>query len=84
MSNDWPAIKDVVPLNEAVVDLTPDEELPLRILRTFRDRCNATWEVSGFSDSERRIWDLMNQHQRERAEILDRAIARFTGGEVSR
>ena len=60
------------------VDMTPDRGLALRILRAYRADCDSWWEVSGLSEDQRRVYDLMNEHQRQRAVILDHAIARLS------
>ena len=70
------------------VDATPDEDYPLRILESYRDSCNWMW-----SDNSQEVYDpnkiiqskqpenplikAMNDAQRKRAEILDRAIAKL-------
>lgn len=60
-----------------ILDALPDEGYPLRILRAYRQHCNCLWEVERLSEEERHIYDLMNVHQQQRAEILDRAIERL-------
>ena len=52
------------------VECTPDNEYPLRILQSYRDNCNCKWKDSLSNP----IYDVMNKHQDERAEILDKAI----------
>jgi hypothetical protein len=67
------------------VDMSPDDDLPLRILRAYREDCNSRWEVSGVSKAIEVLWDAMNAAQEQRAVILDRAIAwleRQTTGKV--
>lgn len=58
------------------VDLTPDDDLALRILRAYRANCNTHWVISGEfkKHKARRVWDEMNKHQEQRAKILDAAI----------
>ena len=58
--------------NEPIVwiDATPDEEYPLRILRTHRANCDTKWIAS----PPNKVYDQMNEDQVKRAEILDRAI----------
>ena len=63
------------------VDMTPDEELPLRILQAYRDNCNTRWEVHGLPEDKSRIYDMMNDHCEQRAGILDRAIALLEKGD---
>jgi len=55
------------------IDLTPDSDLPLRILRAYRANCNRMWET----DSPDPVWDLMNEDQKMRAKILDEAITKL-------
>ena len=58
------------------VDSTPDEEYPLRILRAYREGCNCLWsDTTQGTDTENPLLKLMNEHQKQRVEILDRAIA---------
>lgn len=60
------------------VDMSPDAELPLRILRAYREDCNCEYQVSGLSPEQTAFWDMMNQWQRDRACILDAAIEKLT------
>ena len=67
------------------VDMTPTEDLPLRILRSYRENCNTRW--SSASDGEGPVggWMAqMNADQRRRGEILDRAIALLQQAEAGR
>ena len=56
------------------VDMSIDADLPLRILRAYRQNCDVHWAVEGVDEASRRIYDVMNEHQRQRAKILDAAI----------
>jgi hypothetical protein len=56
-----------------VVDMTPDESLPLRILQAYRTNCDCRWEA----DPPSKLVDLMNEANDKRAEILDKAIERL-------
>ena len=57
------------------VDGTPDRQYPLRILRIYRENCNCMWsESTSGSPPSNPLLQLMNEHNRQRAEILDRAI----------
>lgn len=56
------------------VDATPDEGYPLRILEAYRHNCNTFWDVYGLTKKERIVYALMNEHQKQRIEILDKAI----------
>ena len=53
------------------VDATPDRGYPLRILRAHRQNCDCHWIV----DPPNPFYDLMNEHPKQRAKILDEAIA---------
>jgi len=55
------------------IDGTP-EGYALRILQAYREKTEERWEVSGLSEEQSVMYDLMNQHQEERAEELDKAI----------
>ena len=57
------------------VDGTPNEDYPLRILRVYRQNCDCFWaESSSGNEPQNPLLILMNDHNRQRAEILDRAI----------
>jgi len=53
------------------VDATPDRGYPLRILTAHRQNCNGHW----IADPPNPLYDLMNEHQIQRAKLLDEAIA---------
>lgn len=53
------------------IDGTPNEDYPLRILRTHRQNCDCRWT----SDLERPLVAAMNKMYEQRAIILDKAIA---------
>lgn len=58
------------------VDLTPDEDLPLRILKAYRQRCDCNWaEDTDGGEIKNPLLIMMNQNNAQRAEILDKAIA---------
>jgi len=59
------------------IDGTPDENYPLRILQAYRDNCDSMWASSVDGTCDNPIYALMNEHQRQRAEILDEAIAKL-------
>lgn len=62
------------------VDLTPDQGLPLRILRAYRQDCDCRWsDTAEGTDTENPILKMMNEHCEQRAVILDEAIARLEG-----
>ena len=53
------------------VDVTPDREYPLRILKAYRDNCNCLWRT----DSPGPLFDYMNKKNNEkRTKILNEAI----------
>lgn len=60
------------------VDGTPDEEYPLRILRAYRANCDVLWaDHTGSEETTNPLLVAMNKHQYQRAEILERAIAKL-------
>ncbi len=56
------------------VDMTPDEELPLRILRAYRQNCDCRWSNNSGKEPDDLLLKTMNQHQEQRAKLLDEAI----------
>ena len=57
------------------VDATPDKGYPLRILQAYREGCNCMWATStGEEEVTDPLLKLMNDHNRQRAAILDKAI----------
>ena len=58
--------------DEVFIDATP-EGYPVRILQHYRDRCNGRIEAHPPSP----VYDIMNEHQVERAEVLDKALAKL-------
>ena len=64
-----------------LVDATPDEGYPLRILRAYRQHADCMWANSTWADGTESsesldpVLKLMNEHNRQRALILDRAIS---------
>ena len=57
------------------IDLTPNDNLPLRILRVYRENCNCSWaEDTDGGEVKNPVLILMNQNNKQRATILDRAI----------
>lgn len=59
------------------VDMTPDDDLPIRILRSYRVDCESYWVVHGLPTNQALMYEQMNADQIKRAEILDRAIDRL-------
>ncbi len=76
-------MSDIPPVNmEPIihVDMSPDAELPLRILRVYRANCDVRFSFTGTVGNLEKV---MNGHQIQRAAILDRAIATLErGGKV--
>jgi len=67
------------PINEVRIDMTPDRNLPLRILWAYRDECDCLWsDNTNGSEPMNPLLIAMNEDQRQRALILDRAIARLS------
>lgn len=61
------------------VNATPDEEYPLRILRAYRADCDVLWTDNTNSDEPLSVLHkMMNESQKERADILDKAIQVLT------
>jgi hypothetical protein len=56
------------------VDATPDEDYPLRILRAYLRDCETRWIVEGLSEEAKLVFDVQNEHQVQRAQILTKAI----------
>jgi hypothetical protein len=57
------------------VDATPNEEYPLRILRAYRQHCDCNWaETTDGQEATNPLLVMMNEQNRQRAVILDRAI----------
>ena len=65
------------------VDMTPTDDLALRILRAYRADCNCRWvtDTDGSTVGSNPLLLMMNQHQEQRAEILDKAIGILEKGE---
>ena len=61
------------------VDATPDDDYPLRILRAYRQHADCNFEVHGLDENERRIYDMLNETNKKRAELLDAAIEKLGG-----
>lgn len=58
------------------IDLVPDNDLPLRILRTYRQHCDCQWaeDLDG-GEVKNPVLKIMNEHNVQRAAILDKAMA---------
>ena len=58
------------------VDGMPDKDYALRILRAYRENCNCFWaDTTEGTGTESPLLKLMNEHQEQRAKLLDEAIA---------
>lgn len=66
------------------VDMTPDDDLPVRILKAYLQNCDTRWVVEGLGKSVTRVYDAMNEAQGKRAEILKRAITSLETGKRRR
>lgn len=58
------------------VNATPDDEYPLRILQAHRDDCDIKFASDG-SESRDMLAKMMNEHQKQRAVILDKALEKL-------
>ena len=57
------------------IDATPDESYPLRILQAYRQDCDCMWAESTTGlDPESPLMKAMNDLNRQRARVLDKAI----------
>jgi len=59
------------------IDATPDEDYPLRILRTYRDNCDCLWATGTDGSCDNPLFQHMNEDQHRRAVILDKAIKKL-------
>lgn len=58
------------------VDLTPNDDLALRILRAYRQNCEGNWaEDTNGGPVRNPLLLAMNEDNRQRAVLLDKAIA---------
>jgi len=58
------------------IDSTPDKEYVLRILKAYRENCNCKFcsNTDGDVSELNPVFALMNEHNDERAKLLDDAI----------
>ena len=69
-------IPQIIDVPGYMLDMTPDDEFPIRVLEAAKATANIRWSVGGMpEDDTRRFYDLMNESQRLRQVALDRAIA---------
>ena len=59
------------------IDGTPDDEYVMRILRAYRDNCNSKWATATDGSCDNPMFQLMNEHQDQRAKVLDEAIKKM-------
>ena len=61
------------------VDGTPNEDYPLRILRSYRQQCDCMWAESITGEEPLNpLLKMMNDQNRHRGEILDRAMKKLS------
>lgn len=60
------------------VNATPDDEYPIRLLQAYRNDCDLPW-ITHPTDSEgsKALAKIMNEHQQQRAVILDKALEKL-------
>jgi hypothetical protein len=60
------------------IDATPDGDYPLRILQSYRDDCDIMWtDSTSGSEPMNALYKAMNEHQKQRAVVLDKAITKL-------
>lgn len=69
--SDFPKVRDMVDFKH--IDGTPDGNYALRILKAYREACNTKWIIEG-DTTAKPLYELMNEHQDQRAKELDKAI----------
>lgn len=69
-----PNIDRVYPI-ENHIDARPDGDYALRILKHYRRRCDDRWAENTDGTCTNPLLVAMNEHQEQRAEKLDKAIA---------
>lgn len=65
------------------VDMTPDDDLPLRILKAYRENCDCKWATDLVGNCDNSILQVMNEHAEQRAKILDKAIVLLEKGGIN-
>ena len=71
MENKYP---DLTQQAIEVVDSTPDNEYPIRILQAYRENCNCKWATDTDGNCDNALFSIMNEHCEQRAKIPDEAI----------
>jgi len=59
------------------VDGTPDENYALRILQAYRENCNCKFATGTNGECDNPLLITMNEHQDQRAELLNKAISKL-------
>lgn len=63
------------------IDATPDKDYPLRILRAYRYDCDCNWsDNTAGKEPMNPLLVIMNEQNKARAKILDKAIALLEKG----
>lgn len=62
-----------------VVDMTPDADFALRILRTYLQQCECDFDLSDLPPKRRTVFEMMNQQNAERRMLLEAAIKKLGG-----
>jgi len=62
------------------IDGTPNDGYVLRILKAYRVNCDCKWSSTSYPDLEKNdpLLTLMNEHQEQRAKLLDKAIEKLS------
>ena len=71
MRTKLPALTQQPVINVAA---TPDADYPLRILRAYRQNCDSMWASNSDGSVNSPLLEMMNEDNRKRAAILDKAI----------
>lgn len=61
------------------IDATPDEHYVLRILQAYRMNCDTRFATGTDGTCDNPLFQMMNEHQEQRAKLLDEAIAKLCG-----
>ena len=58
------------------IDMTPTDDLAIRILKSYRENCNCKWasDTDGSKVETNPLLKAMNEMNDQRAAILDKAI----------
>lgn len=75
--------KDYPIAERKYIDATPDEEYAIRILKAYRKDCDYIWSSSSDNITHEPLIEMLNDAQKKRAEILDKAILLLEGAKAS-